>query len=107
MKKKQENVVEKRKTGKKLVNIGVWQHAVNTMIVYEMKVLPPIIVLIVMISDIKIEREKIVLGLVKKKQENVVERKKKVGKWVNIGVWKHAGNTMIVKKDIKIFIHIL
>ena len=56
------------------------------MIVYEMKVLPPIIVLIVMISDIKIEREKIVIGLVKKKQENVVERKKKVGKLVNIGV---------------------
>ena len=70
------------------------------MIVYEMKVLPPIIVLIVMISDIKIEREKIVLGLVKKKQENVVEKRKKVGKLENIGVCKHAVNTMIVKKYI-------
>ena len=47
------------------------------MIVYEMKVLPPIIVLIVMISDIKIEREKIVIGLVKKKTRKRCRKKKK------------------------------
>ena len=51
-----------------------------------MIVLPPIIVLIVLISNLKIEREKIVLGLVKKKQENVVEKRNKGKKLVNIGV---------------------
>ena len=45
------------------------------------------------------------IGLVKEKQENVVEKRKKVRKLVNIGVWKHAVNTMIVKKHINFCIY--